>query len=156
MAYIGIRRNNQVRKGGPGSGNFGHAGRPGEVGGSGEGEGSRLSLSSATRYLIETRALEGRVAEARAADRAAGEGNAGGLRQKAEEYRAAAKRVLEEVSNPVFARMSSTSYMLAARDYEKAAGLYASGQTDVADATLQDGLKHMGHAMMWEGRGIKV
>ena len=37
----------QVKDGGPGSGNFGHAGRPGEVGGSGPGGGSGKSERSA-------------------------------------------------------------------------------------------------------------
>jgi hypothetical protein len=35
----------QVKDGGPGSGNFGHEGRPGEVGGSGEGGGSSSKTS---------------------------------------------------------------------------------------------------------------
>ena len=37
------QRVEQVKNGGPGSGNFGHAGRPGEVGGSGEGGGAPKS-----------------------------------------------------------------------------------------------------------------
>ena len=42
------------RLGGPGSGNFGHAGRPGEVGGSGDGTGSSADLpQEAVRHIVE-------------------------------------------------------------------------------------------------------
>ena len=38
--------------GGPGSGNFGHAGRPGEVGGSGDGQGGQSKGKAYTRYGV--------------------------------------------------------------------------------------------------------
>ncbi|MFA4974461.1 MAG: hypothetical protein WC683_17785 [bacterium] len=44
-----VRRIEIISKGGPGSGNFGHAGRPGEIGGSGPGGGDNSPSKDATR-----------------------------------------------------------------------------------------------------------
>jgi hypothetical protein len=40
LAWINLVENITIRKGGAGSGNFDHSGRPGEVGGSGKGDGN--------------------------------------------------------------------------------------------------------------------
>lgn len=77
-AYVGIMSTSNVQTdmtandGGPGSGNFGHAGRPGQVGGSAKGSGgsSFRSGSKETGYTSFTRekAFKGIASHARASD----------------------------------------------------------------------------------------
>lgn len=55
-AIIGIRH-----AGGPGSGNFGHGGRPGEVGGSGEGSGGSEATVGETTYTNDRRGVIGKT-----------------------------------------------------------------------------------------------
>ena len=52
MSFIKLDKSNVVRKGGEGSGNFGHAGRPGEVGGSGEGGGGSRPDAAMRRLWV--------------------------------------------------------------------------------------------------------